>query len=164
MEDIKKLLSYEIVDKEDIPNLDLYMDQLLLFIEEKMNTLKRHEEDKTLTKTMVNNYVKGKVISSPVKKKYNKNQIMKLIMISQLKNILQLSDLKELCDSTNLEEESLANYYDFYRDEQKRIYTELMNSSEIDIDNKDEIIKSIITLSVEADIRKRVSEILIDKL
>lgn len=164
MEDIKKILSYEVVEKSEIPNLDLYMDQLLIFVEENLSQLKRHDEDKTLTKTMVNNYVKGKVISPPEKKKYNRNQIMKLIMISQLKNILQLSDLKELFDSVNSEDSELEKYYDYYKEEQKRISTELMNSSKIDIEKKDEIIKKIITLSIEGDVKKRISEILIDKL
>lgn len=81
---------------EDIPNIELYMDQVTTFMDQHFSTSKRYKEDKTLTKTMINNYTKNKLLPPPVKKKYSKNQIYLLIYIYYLKNILSISDIQKL--------------------------------------------------------------------
>ncbi len=81
---------------EDIPNIELYMDQVTTFMDQHFSTSKRYKDDKTLTKTMINNYTKNKLMPPPVKKKYNKNQIYLLIYIYYLKNILSINDIQKL--------------------------------------------------------------------
>ncbi len=80
----------------DIPNIDLYMDQLTTFMEEQLSSTKRYPEDKILTKTMINNYAKNHLIPSPVKKKYSKEHILLLIFIYYFKNILSINDIETL--------------------------------------------------------------------
>ena len=58
----------EYVRPGDIPNIDLYMDQVTTFMEEQLRSTKRHEEDKILTKTMINNYAKNNLLPPPVKR------------------------------------------------------------------------------------------------
>ena len=96
-EQISKVLdSYDIVQIEPIPNIDLYMDQVTTFIESALSGCKRNKNDKILTKTMINNYAKAKIFPPPQKKKYTKNHIMLLIMIYHLKSILSISDISRL--------------------------------------------------------------------
>lgn len=81
---------------EDIPDIELYMDQVTTFMDRHFSNSKRFKEDKTLTKTMINNYTKNKLMPPPIKKKYSKNQIYLLIYIYYFKNILSISDIQKL--------------------------------------------------------------------
>ena len=65
---IKKQSKEEKIQLEDIPELDLYMDQVIQLFEKKLSSSKRNEEDKVLTKTMINNYAKAKLLM-PIKNK-----------------------------------------------------------------------------------------------
>ena len=71
----------EYVKPNDIPNIELYMDQVTTFMEKELSSTKRYEEDKILTKTMINNYAKNNLLPPPVKKKYSKEHILMLIFI-----------------------------------------------------------------------------------
>ena len=83
----------------DIPNIDLYMDQVLSFLDEKLDYTRRSTEDgeeKIFTKTMINNYAKNNLLPSPVKKKYSKEHMMTLIFIYYFKNFLSINDVYTL--------------------------------------------------------------------
>lgn len=85
------------IRSEDIPNIDLYMDQVTTFMESKLrNSTRNPEEDKILTKTMINNYAKNDLLPPPVKKKYSKEHVMLLIFIYYYKGILSISDIQSL--------------------------------------------------------------------
>ena len=81
------------VKLEDIPNIELYMDQVTTFMDKGLARYKRNETDKILTKTMINNYTKAKIFPPPVKKKYSRTHLMLLIMIYHLKAILSIKDI-----------------------------------------------------------------------
>lgn len=83
----------EVVELEDIPTIDLYMDQVTTFMDHALTPYKRCATDKALTKTMINNYTKAKIFPPPVKKKYSKTHLMLLIMIYHLKSILSIRDI-----------------------------------------------------------------------
>ena len=93
---IGRLKSIDYIKPSDIPNIDLYMDQVTTFMDEHLMSLKRHEEDKMLTKTMINNYTKNNLLPSPNKKKYSKDHMLLLIFIYYFKNILPISDIQEI--------------------------------------------------------------------
>ena len=80
----------------DIPNIDLYMDQVTTFMDSQLASTKRHEDDKILTKTMINNYAKNNLLPPPVKKKYSKEHVLILIFIYYFKNILSIKDIESL--------------------------------------------------------------------
>lgn len=84
------------INPDDIPDISLYMDQVTTFMEEKLSSYKRYEEDKTLTKTMINNYAKNQLIPPPEKKKYTKKHMLLLIFIYYFKNFLSISDIKSI--------------------------------------------------------------------
>ena len=84
------------IKPEDIPNIDLYMDQVTTFMEEQLAATKRYGDDKILTKTMINNYAKNKLLPPPEKKRYSREHLLMLIFIYYFKNILSISDIQTL--------------------------------------------------------------------
>lgn len=92
----EKLKSIDYVKTEDIPNIGLYMDQVTTFMDEQLEACKRHDEDKILTKTMINNYAKNNLLPAPEKKKYSKEHVLTLLFIYYFKNLLSISDIQTL--------------------------------------------------------------------
>ena len=88
--------SLDHIHVDEIPQIDLYMDQVTTFMEKHLGELKRYPEDKVLTKTMINNYAKNNLLPSPVKKKYTQEHILLLVFIYYFKNILSISDIQNL--------------------------------------------------------------------
>ena len=87
----------EHINPEDIPNIDLYMDQVTTFMDSKLRPTARYPgEDKILTKTMINNYAKNDLLPPPVKKKYSKEHVLLLIFIYYYKGFLSISDIQTL--------------------------------------------------------------------
>ena len=98
--DIKELMSGILKDMSalnyikpgDVPNINLYMDQVTTFMYEHLHDTKRTTDDKVLTKTMINNYAKNNLLPSPVKKKYSKEHIYILTFIYYFKNFLSINE------------------------------------------------------------------------
>ena len=85
------------INLEDIPNIDLYMDQVTTFMDSRLrSTMRNPKEDKILTKTMINNYAKNDLLPPPVKKKYSKEHVLLLIFIYYYKGILSINDIQTL--------------------------------------------------------------------
>lgn len=85
------------IELGDIPNIDLYMDQVTTFMDSKLKSTVRYpEEGKILTKTMINNYAKNNLLPPPVKKKYSKEHMILLIFIYYYKGILSINDIQTL--------------------------------------------------------------------
>ena len=84
------------IKPEDIPNINLYMDQVTTFMEEHLAYSKRYKDDKILTKTMINNYAKNNLLPSPEKKRYTREHMLMLIFIYYFKNILSINDIQSL--------------------------------------------------------------------
>lgn len=80
----------------DIPNIDLYMDQVTTFMDSQLQASKRYQEDKILTKTMINNYAKNHLLPAPEKKKYSKEHVLMLIFIYYFKGFLSITDIQSL--------------------------------------------------------------------
>ena len=92
----KKLKSIDYIKTEDIPNIGLYMDQVTTFMDKQLEDCKRRDEDKILTKTMINNYAKNNLLPAPEKKKYSKEHVLTLLFIYYFKNLLSISDIQTL--------------------------------------------------------------------
>jgi len=86
----------EKITYDSIPNLDLYMDQVITLFDEKLRHTKRYDDDKLLTKTMINNYIKDRLLMPAVKKKYTKEHIVLMILLYEVKQILTIGDIKTL--------------------------------------------------------------------
>jgi hypothetical protein len=103
---------------DEIPQIDLYMDQVIQLFENKFNETKRYEDDKVLTKTMINNYAKGKLIFPIQNKKYSKRHLILMSLIYQLKGALSINDIKVTLQGINQkiiqEEMELESFYSSY--------------------------------------------------
>ena len=84
------------IKPDEIPDIDLYMDQVTTFMDTHLSASKRYPDDKILTKTMINNYTKAGLMPPPEKKKYSKEHMLMLIFIYYFKNILSISDLQQV--------------------------------------------------------------------
>ena len=107
---------------EDIPNIDLYMDQVTTFMEEHLKKTRRHPGDKILTKTMINNYAKNDLLPPPTKKKYSREHMLVLIFIYYFKNLLSITDIQALLKP--LTEKYFINDKDFGMEE---VYKEVFS-------------------------------------
>lgn len=91
------------VKPEKVPYIDIYMDQVTGFMEEHLSKVKRHDDDKVLTKTMINNYTKARILPPPEKKKYSREHIFLMLFIYYYKSIISLEDLKVLLEDIRSE-------------------------------------------------------------
>lgn len=89
-------LAADYIHPSGIPDIDLYMDQITTFMDEHLSTTKRYDDDKILTKTMINNYAKNNLLPPPEKKKYSKDHLLILTFIYYYKNILSINDIQTL--------------------------------------------------------------------
>lgn len=81
-----------------LPDLDLYVDQITTFMAQHLAKTMRYEDDKIMTKTMINNYTKNHLLPPPEKKKYSKDHILLLIFIYYFKNFLPISDIQTILE------------------------------------------------------------------
>ena len=101
---------------EQLPGLELYMDQVIILLKQYLGPLLRNEE-KAVTASIINNYVRMKLMPPPVKKKYSRVHIAYLLMICILKQSLSISCIRRLLPEEHGEEavrdlyESFAGQY-----------------------------------------------------
>ncbi|WP_394191412.1 DUF1836 domain-containing protein [Paenisporosarcina quisquiliarum] len=105
MENINDLLEKISLEKsvslEEMPEIDLYMDQVIQLFDQKYKETKRNEDEKILTKTMINNYAKGKLFIPIKNKKYSKKHLILISLIYQLKGALSITDIKSTLQIIN---------------------------------------------------------------
>ena len=113
---IKELEKFSIPEYSELPDIPLYMEQVVDYIKENLSNMFK-EKESVITPFMVNNYVKAKIIDSPTDKKYNKDHIGYLIAISMLKSVVSMRDLAVLIDWDRQQDpkDSKKSLYDFYK-------------------------------------------------
>ena len=90
----RRLASLGYIQPEEIPSIDLYMDQVTTFMDAQLSSSRRYESDKILTKTMINNYAKNDLLPPPTKKKYNREHLLLLVFIYYFKSLLTITDIQ----------------------------------------------------------------------
>ncbi len=93
----QKLIDFKCPRWNDLPDFDLYMDQVVLWVSQKLEPLYFNQE-KILTNSMVNNYVKNSIVEPPIKKHYNSKHLAYLIVVCILKRCFTLSEIAGLID------------------------------------------------------------------
>ncbi|NLK96034.1 MAG: DUF1836 domain-containing protein [Clostridiales bacterium] len=158
---------------EDIPEIDLYMDQVIQLFESKLSQAKRNEEDKVLTKTMINNYAKAKLLMSVKNKKYSKEHLILMSLIYELKGGLSISDIKLLLNNIvekfeNGEEYDLRTLYNKYleitKDDSIFIKKNILDKiNSIEEESYEEIFLLVTTMISMSNMYRKISEELIDR-
>lgn len=93
---IRDMIKLDFVSPEDIPDVEMYMEYLTRFMDEKLGGNLRNGDDHVLTKNMINNYTKNGLLPPPEKKKYNQNHLILLIYIYYMKNVISIEDIRKL--------------------------------------------------------------------
>ncbi len=91
-----KMAEYQCPRWQELPDLALYMDQVVAVLEKHLSPLHFLSEEKTVTSTMINNYVKSRLIPPPEKKRYSREHLAMLYICIILKQLLSLSELDSL--------------------------------------------------------------------
>jgi len=186
IEEIRRILdgltSYEGIPADDIPDIALYMDQVTTFMDKKLDSFKRNDDDKILTKTMINNYTKAKLSFPPVNKKYEKEHIMLLTLIYHMKQIISVNDMAKLLnpiinymDNSGNNTKSAEELYSIFTDmesEQLNLFDKGVEDiiSDLSANNRLKSISGdafmilmVLTLIIQAERRKNLAEKLIDR-
>lgn len=180
---LQRLAKLNYIKPGDVPNIDLYMDQVTTFMDEHLSDVKRYEDDKILTKTMINNYTKNDLLPPPVKKKYSKEHIYVLTFIYYLKNILSISDIQKLLNPLTdkfFNKEELPDleyiYSEIYNMEKAQIAslskdvverTQIAKEAFLDVENEEDkdflqLFSLVGLLSFDVYMKKNIIESLID--
>lgn len=177
---IAEVSTYKEIELLDIPSIDLYMDQITTFFDDRLGHLKRNEKDPILTKTMINNYTKEKVLMPPTKKKYTKNHIILLLLIYNLKQSLSINDIQALLSPLITEidkkdfdlDELYSSFLEIKReditkvkemfDERLEAIKEKAEGINSRIENEQELILIVLMLINQANMQKRLAEKIID--
>lgn len=93
---LHKLAKLDYIRPGEIPNIDLYMDQVTTFMDSHLESTKRNEADKILTKTMINNYAKNNLLPPPVRKKYSHDHMITLMFIYYFKTLMSINDIQAI--------------------------------------------------------------------
>ena len=96
---LEELDDFEFPDYEKFPDIELYMDQVITFLQRELRVLQTSSLDNVITSSMVNNYVKGKVVSAPIAKKYNREHLALINETCSLKQVLSIAEIKQILDS-----------------------------------------------------------------
>lgn len=178
---LDELCSFNQLKYSNIPDIDLYMDQVTTFIDEKLSYLKRDEKEVALTKTMINNYTKSGILMPPKKKKYSRQHMVLIILTYYLKQILSINDIQMLFSPLVNEIKSGENYdrdlenmYNGFLDIEKSeiddfrstFYDRITEKGRLD-DKSDkdlnQLIVIVLSLVVKSNIQKRMAEKIIDE-
>ena len=100
MQETELLTKIHIPRWNELPEIDLYLDQVVNYLEKYLEKYNVNKDDKIITKTMINNYVKQGIMPAPEKKKYSKEHIAYLIVLCILKQVYSISDIGKLISLT----------------------------------------------------------------
>lgn len=154
---------------QDIPSIDLYMDQIMTLFDVNLTNNKRHEDDKLLTKTMINNYSKEGLLKPIKGKKYSKDHILQMLMIYSLKNTISIQEIKKVLQPYHDQTDKIEPIYNEFLDIKKDLChdaTDLIKSfmiqNDIHIENKDDITKLILLVCALSNQFKMIAEKILD--
>ncbi len=162
------------LSSKDIPSIDLYVDQILNLISERLSQGSERYRDRHLTKTMINNYSKDGIITPVKGKKYNKEQILQMLTVYTLKGTLSIGEIKRLLGGAYEVEEfdgaALTELYDKHleikevnRDFAFKALEGIMQRHELDSDNDIDYITTIFGLASLSALLKNVAQAMIDE-
>ena len=145
------------ITSKDIPDLDLYMDQIMTLFETHLANHKKNEDDKLLTKTMINNYSKAK------------EQIIQMLIIYQLKNNLSIQEIKDLLTPIYENNDDLSNLYDHFIDikhslnsQLQKMIQKIMDDYQLKIENYQDLFLLVAILSSLSHSLTNIAEMLIE--
>lgn len=153
------MLDFKDVKYDEIPEIDLYMDQVTSYLEKQLDLFKKDDKDKILTKTMINNYVKAGIIEKPLKKKYTQDHMAKMIMVYFFKNIVSMNEIAHIFNS----DLAVNELYEKFNKIHNQVLDEAKDMMKT-IDDESDKLELVMTLLLQADINKRLAESIVKEM
>ncbi len=170
---IKDAVNDAELKSSEIPPIDLYVDQIINLHTEKLKEGSERFRERQLTKTMINNYAKDRVITPVKGKKYTKEQIVQILTIYSLKGTLSIGEIKRVLDGAysinGFDGEALATLYDKYYDVKElnreyaaEVVSQMLEKNSLNIEKDEDFLialGSIVSLSA---FMKNIAQAMID--
>ena len=162
MENIKKTLEnwlnelnhFSFKNYEELPDIELYMDQVVTYLEKQLQIFQTSSLDKQITSSMINNYVKGNVVSAPISKKYNKEHLAMIEEICTLKQVLTIAEVKQIISQryNTVEKAEVFNSFNAMNNEKidVAISEAFKHLNDIDDNDKDQLINLALDFALTA--------------
>ena len=157
------------LQSSDIPEIDLYMDQIMTLFDIHLADNKRHEDDKLLTKTMINNYSKEGLLKPIKGKKYSKEHILQMLLIYSLKNTISIQEIKKVLQPYHEQTEKIEPLYNSYLQTQKELShyittstQEFIESHQFDTNDADQLTVLLLLICSLSNQYKTIAEKLLD--
>ena len=158
MDNIKKTLedwlnelnNFSFKKYEELPDIDLYMDQVVNFLEKQIKIFQTSSLDKQITSSMINNYVKGEVVAAPIAKKYNKEHLASIEEVITLKQVLSIAEVKQILNTRYVGEAEKGEIFNAFNELQTEKISSIVSEAFKhlnDIDDNDS--KALIDLALD---------------
>ena len=149
---------FEAVPWDRMPEIDLYMDQVLTYMDKQLRLFKRNENSKMLTSSMINNYVKDSLLPRPEHKKYGKDHLAILMVIYMLKQVLSIPDIATLTQ-TLLRDTTVERMHELFCEEQKAALSSVCSRVRDTLNDGEIPLRHLaMTLALEANARRIAAE------
>ena len=119
----KVITEYHLPDWDAIPDLGLYMDQVIVLLEQYLTFIPAPtgSKERFVTSSTINNYVRLKIMPAPVKRKYHRVHIAYLVMILTMKQSLSISDVQKVIPPMDSSEDEVLSVYEDYSEKFRRL-------------------------------------------
>ncbi|MDE6408238.1 MAG: DUF1836 domain-containing protein [Anaeroplasmataceae bacterium] len=148
---LDELSKFSYKDYKDLPDIDLYMDQVVTFLDKQLAIFQTSSLDKQITSSMINNYVKGEVVSAPISKKYNREHLALIQEVCTLKQVLTIAEVKQIIDERyrkeDLPKDEIFDHFKTLVNEKNKEAVDLTKSLLDNIEQND--LRALTDLSVD---------------
>lgn len=153
---INKISSQTDISYDRLPDIDLYMDQVIEYLTKQCSTDTGNDK---ISGAMINNYIKDKLLPRANDKRYGKTHLAYLMMIMRLKQVLSVKDIGAVL--SDIPEESISEYFNNFRE---ILYANVNNIPEINSDNETDLRLAALNFAITAYVNKTACEIILNTL
>lgn len=119
----KFITDYHLPEWDSIPDFGLYMDQVIVLLEQYLSFIPTPAgaKEHIVTSATINNYVRLKIMPAPVKRKYHRVHIAYLVMILTMKQSLSISDVQKVIPPMDSSGDEVLSVYEDYSEKFRRL-------------------------------------------
>lgn len=158
-----KITSSKLPRYEELPTLELYMDQVIVLMEEYLAAFVIDPKDKIITPAMINNYVKHGIIPAPTKKKYNRTHLVYLIIISLMKQVMAINLIKDMIE-WQLKENSIEELLNIFEEKYLKYFKDIYLIAKNDINEQKKTKMAEQNMGFNLAISANIYKLLVDKI